>query len=164
VSHDGGNLLVRYGFSRLRTPSRDEGSSCYRLALPAGRHLTLWGWGVLWGVEDEGGVFLRRHTFAPRLTTLVTPTEALWRLDQLPALRLARGLADSARVSRAVGELAHWIAGYEDWVVGALGIGWRVDGTYKRPRRVRRRLTVRPEQYPGAWRRLGERCGVSYLE
>jgi hypothetical protein len=164
VSHDHGNLLMRYGFARLRRPSRDEGSSCYQLALPGGRHLTLWGWGVLWGVEDEGGMFLRRHTFAPRLTALVTPTEPLWRLEQLPTLRVAHGPDDRALVSRAVGELAHWIANYEEWVVGVLGTGWRVDGTGKRPRRVRRRLTVRPEHYSGAWRGLGLRCGVPYLE
>jgi len=164
VGHDDGNLLVRYGFTRLRTPSRDEGSSAYCLALPNGRHLTLWGFGVLWSVEGEGGVFLRRHTFAPRLTPLVALTEPLWRLDQLPALHLARGHADGERVARAVGELAHWIATYEEWVVGALGIAWRISGTFKRPRRVRRRLTVRPEQYPSAWRGLGERCGVAHLE
>jgi hypothetical protein len=164
VGHDGGNLLVRYGFTRLRAPSRDEGSSCYRLSLPSGRHLTLWGFGVLWGEEGHGGVFLRRHTFAPRITPLVVPTEPLWRLDQLPALRLARACEDSERVARAIGELAHWIAAYEEWIVSALGVAWRVDGTFKRPRRVRRRLTVRPEQYPLAWRGLGERCGVPHRE
>jgi hypothetical protein len=60
-----GNLLLQFGFRKERPPATVSGCTAYILTPFPGCQLILWGFGLFFGLESSGGVFLRRYEFKP---------------------------------------------------------------------------------------------------
>jgi hypothetical protein len=150
VLHEGGNGLLRFGFDRVRPPASHAAASAYVLPLDDGRRVVLWGFGVFYGDDALGGLFLRRYGFGPRLTPAAAP-RAAFAPSELPPLR-APVTDDEARLARALlTATMRWVAAYERWAQATFGLPFRRRCIAERPRRKRRRLTVAPAQLPEAW-------------
>lgn len=120
-----GNWLVEAGFERLEAPAdREHCSSVYTLELPTGRRVVLRGFGVFYGDDRLGGVFLRRYEFRPRYTPLAKLECPPWLGEDLPKLGAPDASRRDACVSLAL-DLIDWIAGYEADVGERLGVGYR---------------------------------------
>ncbi len=117
--------------------------------------MRLWGFGLFFGEADEG-IYLNRFEFLPRL---VRSGGNRWH-----GAGEFEGLEAAADV-RLLVEAVRWIAGYERWVLGAYGVGYRracLGGWSKR--------SIEPEHLPGAWEGLARRLvagqsrvGADYL-
>ena len=80
------NLLVQYGFQRIEKPAGSRAASIYRLKLSPTKRVVLRGFGIFWGDDRLGGVFLCRFGFAPRLTLDADLVRPAWSTDDLPQL------------------------------------------------------------------------------
>lgn len=130
IKHAEGNLLLRHGFARLEPPEEHRCSSLYRLCSPMGSRVMLRGFGVFYGEDGTGGVFVRREHFSPMLTArddLLTPP---WWPEDLPALRFP----DAGEVPKwryLSCTLLRWIRFYESWIEKTVGLAYR-SGTLER--------------------------------
>ncbi|GIW11781.1 MAG: hypothetical protein KatS3mg061_2838 [Dehalococcoidia bacterium] len=146
IRQPAGNLLLAFGFRRLRPPVGVLGSSCYRLSL-AGGEVVLWGWGVLWSGASTG-VFLPRRQFAPQGVrgSLAAPC---WSPEGLPPLDPPTLV--SQQTLALLAELLDWLAGYERWVLQVAGRDYRRACAGAAPGAT---LTLLPEQVPTLWEQL----------
>ena len=112
IKREAGNLLLAYGFERVRPPDGISGSSQYTLELPGGRHLRLWGFGFYFGWAT--GIYINRYEFIPRETSL----RDLWQAQEMDRLRRAREF-------NLLPEALRSIASYESWVMRVCGSEYR---------------------------------------
>lgn len=125
VMRPAGNWLLEVGFDRLAAPAdRERCSSVYTLELPAGCRVVLRGFGVFFGDDQLGGVFLKRYEFQPHYTPHARLECPPWSTSELPALCVPsvdqRDDANSLTV-----KLIDWIASYEANVAEQLGVAYR---------------------------------------
>ncbi len=113
IKRSEGNLLLDYGFERLRAPVGISGSTQYTLALNDGLRVRLWGFGMYFG-EDEG-IYLNRFEFTPRAARLTAAWQDADAMSALPR---------SHRID-LLAQTAYWIATYESWVTASVGLAWR---------------------------------------
>jgi hypothetical protein len=107
------NLLLEFGFERVRAPEGHTGSSQYTLLLPHNRRVQLWGFGLYFG--GDSGIYFNRLEFAPR-AAYFNPG---WRsADSMRGLPRCEEFA-------LVAELANWIGSYEAWVTQQHGLAYR---------------------------------------
>jgi hypothetical protein len=156
VHHPDGNLLLAAGLVRHRPPAGEEGSTCYRVALPSGAEVLLWGFGVVCRTAGESALVLKRHAFALRLVPAARLTDAFWRPTQLPRGALVRSVSEAALVRARFAELTAWMAGYERRTIAAVGAAWRHECARRRPRAQRHRLPVAPDTLADAWERIAQ--------
>lgn len=122
-----GNLLLQYGFERFRPPDEAEGSSAYLLELVSAHapsRIVLWGFGLFYGINGAGGIFLDRFRFRPRSMPHHTLELPLWRKDQLPEASVPDE-ASLVIVARMCARLFAWIEAYERWIGGLMGAAHR---------------------------------------
>ncbi len=148
-----GNWLIDIGFDRKEPPDkRQECASVYSLELPRGRCLVLRGFGVFYGDQQHGGVFLPRYEFFPKYTTKATLESPPWSDVDLPALSSP---TDSQQTSckALASDLIDWIRAYEMNIVEVLGADYRratlLDWENGK------RLSVPAEEMASAWQQLG---------
>lgn len=115
IRHPGGNLLLSLGLDRLRPPKGCGAPSIYRTGVhPAGR-VCLRGFGVFFGDDRWGGLFIRRYTFAPGLTSGADLEAPPWMSDDLPPM--VPPDANDAGARQLLRGLTGWIASYEEAIV-----------------------------------------------
>ncbi|TWU62504.1 hypothetical protein [Crateriforma conspicua] len=120
-----GNWLLELGFNRAKPPaSRKDCSSVYTLEIPNHRRVVLRGFGVFFGDDRWGGVFLPRHDFRPKYTDLATLRCPPWSDDDLPTLRRPNAPQGHSCVMLTL-QLIDWIRGYEVDIADRLGIEYR---------------------------------------
>lgn len=120
-----GNLLIEHGFARRRPPGGVAGASAYRLELPDGRIVGLWGFALHFGVVGLGGIVVARRESLPRPTPGARPYPDVWLPGDLAAQAKARPAADRAQAMALRGGLLAWIGGYERWVGPRIGAAAR---------------------------------------
>ncbi len=125
IFHPDGNLLIRYGFERLKAPNRKVGTNRYRIANEGAYEMNLWGFGMFYGARNTGGVFIRRYDFTPRLSDRGSLDSRVFRSEQLPANRLPSTNAEIGQALRLTREAIDWIIDYENWVESECGKTWR---------------------------------------
>lgn len=103
------NLLLEYGFERLRAPEGKSGSTEYRMRMPCGTVVCLWGYGVYYGMQS--GLFLSRYEFTGREATL----DPGWM--EIEHFRTGPRSHDWHALARVV----VWMATYEHWVLDQVG-------------------------------------------
>lgn len=132
-----GNLLLLYGFERLRPPDGLSGSSQYTLSLPGNLNVRLWGFGIYFGAES--GIFLNRFEFIPREARMAD----LWQAREMTGLPRARSFSLLVQMLR-------WIGAYEAWVLRSFGPEYRKSCLcgWQGP------ATKRPDLIPKAWNEL----------
>ncbi len=154
VRHEG-NLLLRRGFTRERIPEGQEGTSAYSLALEGGVGLTLWGFGALCRAWGEC-IFVPRDGFAPRLVEASRVAGPVFQSAGLGPLREPWTPREHLATRAALGVLAEWLAGHEEWVRETVGLAYRRECVEAR----RKAAPVPVEALPEAWRRLAARLHV----
>lgn len=148
-----GNWLCEAGFERIAAPAdRENCSSVYRLELPRGRRVVLRGFGVFYGDDPLGGVFLKRYEFRPRYSQRATLETMPWSAGDLPRMLTPTGDQQDRAATLTV-ELIAWIAGYEATVIEQLGVGYR-RATLDRWSSNKRPL-VAAEAMTASWQGLG---------
>lgn len=155
-----GNWLLEIGFDRLRPPSeRKDCASVYSLELPHGRRIVLRGFGVFYGDDERGGVFLPRYEFQPRYTALPKLDCPPWSDEDLPSLRPP---GDSQRNVCAGLTLAmiDWIRSYEVNIIQQLGIEYRRQ-TLTKWNNGKRPFTP-AEKFASAWRELSFQVAANF--
>ncbi len=147
-----GNLLQDRGFTIQRPPDSTAGSSCYVLHTDDGLYIALWGFGV-WCAQCGTGLFLRRYSFAPRLTPTAEPSSQLWNASFLPTLCVPTTHMEGRSVQSLLSTLLHWMSEYEQWIQTTIGCMYR-----KQSLQGWKPLVVPAEQMTLAWKHLAVEC------
>lgn len=147
-----GNLLVRFGCNRIPPPANISAPSAYGMAVSTTANVLLRGFGVFYGDQRWGGLFLRRFSFLPRFTTVASLAKPPWQSSDLPSLwpyceqRFPQGRL-------LLIALIDWLRGYEAWIARDLGVAYRratlehwIDG---------KRTVVAAEEMAAGWRQVG---------
>ncbi len=120
-----GNWLVEIGFQRAKAPAdRESCSSVYTLDLSQSCRVVLRGFGVFYGDDALGGVFLPRFEFGPKYTTQTALACPPWAEADLPKMSAPSDAEQSACTSLTLA-LIEWIRSYEVTIVERLGIEYR---------------------------------------
>ncbi|MDE2662153.1 MAG: hypothetical protein OXI39_04045 [Gemmatimonadota bacterium] len=145
-----GNLLLEAGFLKRRPPEGEAGSSCYTLALPGGDSLVLWGFGLLYGTPQRGGVYLNRYQFRPAWLPSKTIPGQIWKPDMIPAGSAPPSLRVPLDLTVAA---IRRVADYEEWALARCGLEYRraVLRQWKGPSE-----RLPPQELPQAWRTLAD--------
>jgi hypothetical protein len=154
IASERGNLLLEFGFDRFPHPHSTSIASIYQLHLSEGRSLTLRGFGVFWGDDRWGGLFVQRRSFRPQLTPHAQLTHPIWMSDDLP--RLSRVTEQELnQASRLLATLCHWLADYERWVRRVAGEQYRCATIAQWTHNLRKGAKTMPaDEMPDAWERL----------
>lgn len=147
----GGNLLTAAGFVRHRPAMLGTGTAAYVRTLDRCQRLVVWGFGIFFGDDAEGGVMLRRHGFLPRLAAFADVPMPTWLPEQVAPVRSPRDGASWLRARRLVAGIASAMAAHERFVLEAVGPEHRRQCAAERPRHVRRALSVSPLETAEAW-------------
>ncbi|HEY7313543.1 MAG TPA: hypothetical protein VH643_29605 [Gemmataceae bacterium] len=145
--------MLQYGFSRWRPPEGTLGSTAYQLDTPPSRHIVLWGYGLFYGDRADGGLFLKRFTFAPLWCPDADLRAALWHPEHAPVFRYAEGPPERTRLLRLLSGALRWIAEYESWILTTLGLEYRRQCLREWPKTV-----TEAENVPGQWLLLARAC------
>jgi hypothetical protein len=155
-----GNWLVAIGFSRLNPPAdRKECASIYTLELPEGRCVVLRGFGVYYGDQQHGGVFLPRYEFRPKYTTQARLESPPWSVEDLPILNPPTALQRQACATLTL-DVVDWIRRYEVTVIERLGIEYRRRTLL--PWNNGKRHFTPAEKFASAWRLSSLLVGANF--
>ena len=145
-----GNLLLEAGFLKQRPPEGEAGSTCYTLALPDGDSLMLWGFGLLYGTPQMGGVYLNRYQFRPVWLPSETIQGPIWKPTMIPTGQVPPSLRIPVDLTVAA---IRRVADYEEWILAHCGLEYRraVLREWKRPSEK-----LPPQTFPNAWRTLAD--------
>ena len=156
-----GNWLIELGFDRISPPiEMPDCASVYTLTLSPSKRIVLRGFGLFFGDDSRGGVFLERFAFQPQFTNQSTMTLDAWSCQDLPPLRKPEGSERSACRLMTM-ELIDWIIGYETQVIERLGIDYRRDTLLSWNNG--RRWFLPAEQMMGQWRKLSLDIGANRI-
>jgi len=157
-----GNWLLQLGFKRTKPPEKQKDcASMYRLELPRDQRIVLRGFGVFFGDDRRGGMFLERSGFAPKFTEHSCLIADLWSCDDLPPVRSPTSAAESTECRLMLMSLIDWIVDYELNIRQQLGNDYRTE-TLRRWNNGKRFFL--PEQYVmSAWRQLSLLIGAGRL-
>ena len=125
IHHPKGNLLIRYGFERCGTPDNKSGSNCYRLQFEKPFEVNLWGFGVFFGNDSLGGIFIKRFDFRPRLFEQGSLNAPVFKSEQLPPNRSPRTDSEIKLARHLTVDFIRWILSYEEWIENECGKSWR---------------------------------------
>lgn len=155
IEYPHGNLLIRFGFARHRKPASNARISAYSFHPAPGSQIVLWGFGLFYGAEGYGGMFLRRFQFCPTWTAAPALSECVWDPENIPDLRTAASAEQKVCVRHLLADALAWLAGYESWILDTVGVAYRQDCLERWPKAV-----LEAERVPDEWRRLATRWGV----
>lgn len=152
IEYPRGNLLLRHGFQRIEKPPGSHAVSIYRLDISPTARVILRGFGVFYGDDRWGGMFLRRFGFSPRRTPGPDLPLPVWTVDDLPPTADPRD-EDAYRGQRLVLDLIDWIRRYEVWIVENVGLDYRRESLV--PWRSKAQAITPAEEMAREWRWLG---------
>ncbi|MDA0659746.1 MAG: hypothetical protein O2931_13045 [Planctomycetota bacterium] len=152
IDSSAGNLLIQYGFQRIEKPAESKAASLYRLDLSSTMRVVVRGFGLFFGDDRYGGLFLRRYQFQPMLTPSSDLQQPAWMPDDLPRLSLPRA-DEISRCQSLLVDVIDWISRYESWISEHLGVAYRSETLTTWP--AKQKHFVPAEEMPRAWRNLG---------
>ncbi len=168
IQHAAGNMLLAYGFERVRGPADGtQRSSAYVLTADGPRaalchdldRMIAWGFGISAThsacAPQHGSLLLVRHERAPGLSFSPLHAQAGTR-TLLPPRVVPRNAQESGCLCTTLSAVARCCADYEAWVRDRVGLSHRIEAHQRRPRAVRRKH-VQPYFLDDAWRRLADR-------
>lgn len=155
ICHQDGNLLLAWGFQRNHPPMGSPAVSLYRFNLNNHSRVVLRGFGIFFGHDEFGGLFLRRYAFAPRLTEHSDLQRPLWLVEDLPRLIVPRSGRERAQTGELLKRALRWFADYEDRVVAEHGPTYREQTIAK----WKQQPVVAGEGMAAAWRDV--ECAVA---
>jgi hypothetical protein len=155
-----GNLLLANGFTRTRLPAGVEGSTIYVLSPFAGAQLILWSFGIFFGCEGAGGLFLNRFRFEPLVTDCASLAPELWQIEQLPAFGRATA-ANRPQLATLLGSLLRRVIAYEHRVLAVQGLPYRETCLAQWSRQ---RLALPAAALVPAWEQFAHSCEQTLLD
>ena len=160
VLRPSGNWLLEIGFARLKPPAdREECASVYSLELPTGQFVVLRGFGVFYGDDERGAVFLPRYEFRPRYTRQLAFACPPWSVEDLPMLSAPSSSQQNVCAS-LTSELIDWIYTYEVTIVESLGLEYRRRTLVKWDNGERSFTPA--EHFASAWRELSFKVAANF--
>ena len=103
------NLLLRYGFTRVRSPEGISGSSASMLPQDDDHTMTLWGFGLFYAQRSIGGIFIR-CVLPSHLFSLTIRHSHLWSGPQ-KIFQSFISHAKSKSITRHIGSLSPCFCG-----------------------------------------------------
>ncbi|QDV12632.1 hypothetical protein CA51_25180 [Rosistilla oblonga] len=153
IKHPKGNLLLEFGFQRTSPPDEQKNcASMYRLELPCDQRIVLRGFGVFFGDDRHGGIFVERFGFSPQLTSQSTLDTDAWSCEDLPPMKPPGNEKQAIACRLLMLSLIEWIVDYERYVRQRRGPAYR-------PASLRqwnngKRFYLPAEQMMPAWRKI----------
>lgn len=148
-----GNWLLEIGFDRIEPPvERKKCSSIYSIELQDGHRIILRGFGIFYGHNDHGGIFLPRYKFLSRYTDNSTLKCLPWEENDLPELELPTELQRTNCTALTI-DLINWIRNYEEKIIEHLGIEYRQSTLAEWDNNIR--AIIPAEKMAYEWRKLG---------
>jgi len=147
-----GNWLLDSGFDRFTPPEdRIHCSSVYSLDLKGNRRIILRGFGVFFGDDARGGVFLDRYRFTPKYSESSSLKCPPWSDGDVPVMNIP---SPSQRVDCLflLLDLIGWIRQYEVDIIARLGIKYRQDSLSQWNNG--KRVSIPAEEIAAGWRSL----------
>ena len=152
IERQEGNWLLELGFQRLSPPvEREDCSSVYLLEMENNQRITLRGFGVFFGDDRRGGVFMDRYRFSPRYSTDSRLECPPWSNRDVPAMNLPSQSQRSNCLFLLL-DLMDWIRRYEVEIIRRLGIEYRENSLLKW--NDGQRPCIPAEQVTSAWREV----------
>ncbi|MBL6705496.1 MAG: hypothetical protein ISQ06_05255 [Planctomycetaceae bacterium] len=149
----GGNLLVHHGFQRIEKPAGSSSSSVYRLDITTTSRVILRGFGVFFGDDRWGGLFLPRFEFTPQFTVEPDLSRPAWGSEDLPPLAPPREDQIPCCQSLLLA-LIDWIRRYEVWIAEHKGVSYR--NRTLTMWKAKHGWVVAGSEIVSAWRTLGQ--------
>lgn len=120
-----GNLLVSYGFEKLRPSKGISGSTNYIVKVDNEVNLALWGFGIYYGYGINDGIYVGRYDCFPKLIGKRSLNLPVWSPSDLPPFLPPANPEEWKYSFRLISELFEWIAFYEEWVAWTMGEPYR---------------------------------------
>ena len=127
IWHKDGNLLIRYGFERFGVPPKMGGTNNYRLKINDSQEIVLFGFGVFWGDQRFGGIFLKRYEFRPKMVKCPTLKLPIWKKELLPNHFVPLNATDKIASAQMFKDFSEWLGKYESWIDVNCCKSWRED-------------------------------------
>ncbi len=110
----------------------------------------LWGFGLLYGTPQTGGVYLNRYQFRPVWLPSETIQGPIWKPTMIPTGQVPPSLRMPVDLTVAA---IRRVADYEEWILAHCGLEYRraVLREWKRPSKI-----LPPQTLPNAWRTLAD--------
>ncbi len=119
------NLLIDFGFKRIRPPKETDGSTNYICHINGESSLVLWGFGVYYVQGNNPGVYLGRYNVYPKLIHGEPLNLPIWSPSSLPEMSNPKSIEEWECSFRLMSELFDWIACYEGWVNWVMDLSYR---------------------------------------
>lgn len=148
-----GNWLLEIGFQRTTPPAQQQNcASVYRLNLPRGQRVVLRGFGVFFGDDRHGGIFVERFGFSPQLSHCSQLVVDPWSCEDLPPMRRPRDPSETIACRMLLLGLIDWIINYEFNIRSRLGHAYRIKSLQRWNNG--KRYCLASENVMPAWRQL----------
>ncbi|MCP4889395.1 MAG: hypothetical protein GY904_22625 [Planctomycetaceae bacterium] len=148
-----GNWLLEIGFRRTTPPTQHENcASVYRLELPSGQRIVLRGFGVFFGDDRHGGIFVERFGFSPQLSRCSHLVVDPWSSEDLPPMRRPRDPSETIACRMLLLSLIDWIIDYEFTLRSRLGHAYRINSLQRWNNG--KHYCLASEHVMSAWRQL----------
>jgi hypothetical protein len=157
-----GNWLQEVGFDRATPPEEEKDcASVYRRELPRGQRIVLRGFGVFFGDNRHGGIFVERFGFSPQYTQQSRLAIDAWSCEDLPPMAPPRDDKESIVCRLLVMGLTEWIVDYEWQIRERLGAAYRCNSL--RQWNNGKRFYLPEEHMMSAWRQISLLVGSGRL-
>lgn len=150
------NLLLRHGFERMKPPDDVQGSRCYTVRLDARRTVALWGFGLFYGDQAHGGLYLSRFRLLPLLAASADAPVGVWTPSHLPSFTIPATSNEWAKARPLLVAALRWISGYESRIFNEMGPAYRQRCLAGWPRAVRA-----ADESAALWLRLAQHCDAT---
>ena len=113
------NLLLQYGFTKQRPPTRDKGSSQYSFSDKTNQ-IILWGFGMICATKNDG-LFLNRQTFEPKLLKINSLLSNLLESAQIQQYTIPKIKKETLAMLQLLIKSMKWLENHESWVLARCG-------------------------------------------
>ncbi len=148
-----GNLLIEHGCQRIAAPDDSNAASIYRCDPSPSSRVILRGFGIFFGDDRLGGVYVHRYDFAPQLTPKADLEELIWMPRDLPCLRSPESDQEISIACQLLVALCDWIRGYEVATSESYGIAYREDSL--KGWNPKDEIVVPAQSIASSWRLIG---------
>jgi hypothetical protein len=123
------------------------------LHLHSEKSLVLWRFGIFYLDTQIGGMLLRRRTFTPRFTSMLSVPMNIWQVTDIPSATLPSTKMEGRKVCTLLSAAFLWISSYEKWVKSTLGEAYRLCYLEKRSEAI-----IPSQGLDAEWERLAGIC------
>ena len=115
-----GNLLIAHGCDREESPYQAI-PSLYTFKLSRKRRIALRGFGIFFGDDCLGGIFVHRYQFEVRCMPRAILLPVPWLPSEVPATHTPRSAAEKSAAAELLVGMVQWFCDYESWIQTRFG-------------------------------------------